>query len=431
MILMCVPGISLVASAMEGEGTPENPYVIAEAADFLAVFAAGGTLATYKDAYFVQTADINLGTYTPDNTVAFAGTYDAQGNTITYNATAVDANGTGAFGKVVGGTIKNLTVAGSLNTGGKNLVGGVAGYSDGATYINCTNTIAIIGTSGGNYNGGIAGGATSSKAAHTFINCKNEANLSFKWGINGGILGIGFGTFTDCMNSGIIHNSSGGQAAGIVSNAVADASVAATAFVTITRCVNTGKIYAGTNSNNHMGGMIGEVSNLNNVSISQSYNTADVGTASNNSTPASSGPMIGLIRDTMKGENPSITITNCYNIGGWGDNGSARRTGGVIGSHTSTNAAITVSSYYDTYRWGFQYGMFGYEEPSNPIVKENLYYVYPDDKTPASQGASFKNPYPISQAEMKAGLPTGFSEDVWVAVPDALPQLKCFTGSAD
>ena len=160
MILMCVPGISLVASAMEGEGTSENPYVIAEAADFLAVFAAGGSLATYKDAYFVQTADINLGTYTPDNTVDFAGTYDAQGNTITYTiSSTADHKGNGAFGRVVGGTIKNLTVAGSM-TANKQFLGGVAGYSDGATFINCTNNVAFTFTSGTNYVGGIAGGST-------------------------------------------------------------------------------------------------------------------------------------------------------------------------------------------------------------------------------------------------------------------------------
>ena len=424
-----------VVLPLEPGASESNPILIADADTFKSYFAAdGGKKAKIADGlYFKQNASFDLGTsYTPENTIAFNGTYDASGNTITYAITATNSNGTGAFGKVVGGTIKNLTVAGSLNSAGKDLVGGVAGYSDGATYINCTNTVAINGTSGGNYNGGIAGGSTSSKAAHTFTNCKNEANLSFKWGLNGGILGVGFGTFTDCVNNGSVNNASSGQAAGILCSASADVSVADTAFVTITRCINNGAISASNpNITNFIGGMIGEVRNVNTVLISESYNTGALNGNGTTASPAGLGPMIGCIYDAMTGESPSVTVANCYNTASWGDNGSTRNTGGAIGRQLSTNAAVTLSSYYDTFRWGFQYDMFGYDVSPETTVKENVYYVYPDDKTPEGLGASFKNPYPISQADMKAGLPTGFSEDVWVAVPDALPQLKCFTGSAD
>ena len=424
MILMCVPGISLVASAMEGEGTPENPYVIAEASDFLAVFATGGSLSTYENAYFVQTADIDLGAYTPDNTVDFAGTYDAQGNTINYTISAsADANGTGAFGRVVGGTIKNLTVTGTL-AGTHNFLGGVAGYCDGATFINCTNEVVI--TANTNNLGGIAGGSANPKAASTFINCKNNADHSFNYGTTAGILGKGFGTFTGCVNNGDIIGAASGERAGILAIATADASVAATAYVTITGCINNGIVKSnGAYSNNAIGGIVGMVSSLNRVTISECYNTGEIkGNGGGTTTLSAIGPMIGRIENKMVGENPSVTVTNGYSTGAVQDRTIYVNSGSAIGEQLSTNAAVTLSAYYDTYGWAYKWDMFGYDVAAATTTIDNAYFV--NTRNTDVNDSNFKQPNPISMAEMQAGLPEGFSSDVWVSISGKYPMLKRF-----
>jgi len=49
------------------------------------------------------------------------------------------------FGKVVNGTIKNLTVKGEINIAwGNEYVGGICGLLDGGEIINCTNFADII-----------------------------------------------------------------------------------------------------------------------------------------------------------------------------------------------------------------------------------------------------------------------------------------------
>ena len=105
----------------EGTGTEDNPYLIESADHFRAINTKG------LDNYYKQTADIDLGTITADNTThayvigSFTGNYDGNGKSITYQI-SIKVNDTdentneyiGLFGTLSGSAVvKNLTIKGS------------------------------------------------------------------------------------------------------------------------------------------------------------------------------------------------------------------------------------------------------------------------------------------------------------------------------
>ncbi|MEE1190332.1 MAG: hypothetical protein UHN41_06150 [Bacteroidales bacterium] len=99
----------------QGSGTQQSPYFISTASEFL-------WISNDNDAYYKQTADINLGDLGQKSAAiisSFSGTYDGNGHTITYQASfnASDQGGYGLFGSV-SGTIKNLTLDASATFGG-------------------------------------------------------------------------------------------------------------------------------------------------------------------------------------------------------------------------------------------------------------------------------------------------------------------------
>ena len=406
----------------------ENPILISSPEQFKSYFGANGKNNDFiKDRlYFKQTADINLGEYTPCSEYEFNGVYDANNKTITYTISSTsDANGHGAFARVVGGTIKNLTVAGTL-TGNHNYLGGVAGFSDGATFINCTNEVAITTASAGNYLGGITGGNNLPTMASTFTNCVNNANLAFTYGNNGGIAGVAFGTFTGCVNNGEVIGSRAGEQAGILGIANAHNSAAATASVIMQRCVNNKKIQAAYTGPEAVGGMIARVDKVNTVSISECYNTGEMkADGKEGDVWTAEGSMIGRITDSMTGENPSVTISNCYSTGAINDSGD-NYTGGAVGEHASTRATLTISNFYDSYTWAFQWDIVGNvaSGATTPVLNNAYTVINRAGVTPVSNN-------PIQYEDIKGKLPAGFSSDIWVAVPDALPLLKCFTNIED
>jgi len=115
----------------EGEGTYENPYIIATPADFLA-FIAGceSQIATGSSdiassfgakTFFKQTADIDLtgsgfaGTIArSDPKYAFGGVYDGCGHTLTVNLESTETGDISVFPYITG-VVMNLKVEGTLN----------------------------------------------------------------------------------------------------------------------------------------------------------------------------------------------------------------------------------------------------------------------------------------------------------------------------
>jgi len=229
------------------DGEEVTEYIIANA-DQLAAFGAivGGMDGQTQDSFAGKTvkliADINLGdkesennpdlifypigyynsegTYERTNTAissgfyAFQGTFDGNGHTISnfYQNTwemkgdhdwyspeeQYYRDGMGLFGKVYGGTVKNLTVSNFSSDGEIATTGVIAAYADGATFeniaiFNCNPRVYNIG------NGGIVGCVgwyakeADLKTTFTNITVDNSNKISALWGSYdvacGGIVG--------------------------------------------------------------------------------------------------------------------------------------------------------------------------------------------------------------------------------------------------
>ena len=229
-----------------------------------AFWSANG--ADYLD-YTVKLANnINVSGFlwTPvgDSSHEFTGTFDGQGHTIsglTVTAAAVTTQG---FAGVIGcssGTVKNLTVSGSVNvTGSGNIfynVGGIVGTNNGVVD-NCVNHASVTG-SGVNY---IQAGGISGSNFNTIRNCVNTGSVMAAAAQNsdaGGITGHSEGSVSvsNCYNTGAVSASGGAQkncAGGIAGDSWA-----------LQNCYSTGTITA-TGSNNLSGGISGEGGTLEN-----------------------------------------------------------------------------------------------------------------------------------------------------------------------
>jgi hypothetical protein len=143
----------------------------------------------------------------------FKGTFDGQNHTVSgVEVTENRANGVGFFGKVYTGTIKNLTVEGTITTTGCNYVGGIVGHGY-ATISNCTFK-GNVGSTNTMQVGGIAG-----SGGFTITNCSVYGNVTAEcWA--GGIVGNcqDGGAYTNCYVEGVISAGRtywGGGAAGI------------------------------------------------------------------------------------------------------------------------------------------------------------------------------------------------------------------------
>lgn len=125
---------------MTGSGTKNDPYQISTA-DQLKLFrdiVNGSNGQTQnRGAYAVLTADIDLNNEPwtpigPDRDSAYTGTFDGQGHTVKNLSVTVNVQPgrAGLFGCVKDGTIRKLTVAGSVScTVNQGWCGGIAGYA--------------------------------------------------------------------------------------------------------------------------------------------------------------------------------------------------------------------------------------------------------------------------------------------------------------
>lgn len=181
----------------------------------------------------VLTKDIDLGDepWTPIGQYArnaYKGVFDGQGYTIkSLKITGDKSNHYGLFGVVGSGTVRNLTVEGTVTVTGSSssygssygIAGIVGAMNDGTTGTveNCVNKATISGTQNvGGIVGYISGGYTAGK--RVIQNCANYGDISSTSNDAGGIVGNVYGAVTiqNCYNRGTI---SGGnwRAGGIVS----------------------------------------------------------------------------------------------------------------------------------------------------------------------------------------------------------------------
>lgn len=171
-----------------------------------------------KTVYLENDIDLNnklwtpIGVYGNDKTY-FKGTFDGRNHTITgLKVNESRKNGVGFFGKVSTGTIKNLTVEGTVSVSCCNYVGGIVGHGY-ATITNCTFK-GTVGSKDTMQVGGIAG-----SGGFTITNCSVYGNVIAEcWA--GGIVGNcqDGGAYTNCYVDGTISSERtywGGGAAGI------------------------------------------------------------------------------------------------------------------------------------------------------------------------------------------------------------------------
>ena len=283
---------------------------------------------------------------------AFSGIFDGNGHSVTGMRISVDSLPSGADGTIhiglfanVSGTVKNLTVTGSIRASLNctAYIGGVAADASG-TISNCQSEIDILVYNYYSYIylGGILGGASSA----TVTNCVNKGKIELRLGGDsprahiGGIVGNGQKSDTkiscsynigdisaevDYATSGMV------RASGIVSE-----------YGTVDKCYNTASIsvtHAKT-SPHRMGYAYGIGGSI----VSESYNIGTVSAVS--------------ARYAITGG----TITNCYYLNGKGSDSS--------GATALTEAQMMLSSIYH-----------GFDFTDTWVQNSSAVYPYPQLKS--------------------------------------------------
>ena len=333
----------------------------------------------------VLTDDIDLTgeSFSPIGTadVPYKGVFDGAGKHIT--GLSLEASGawtnTGLFANVKTGTVKNLTVSGTVSTAvysksqGRDTIypytGGIVGYLDSGTVTNCVSNVNVTGQKS-EYVGGVVGGTYYAKEISDCIN-----NGTVTGNTAGGVVGHMKGTLKNCTNNGAVSSASkyaGGIAAvvkptadisGCTNNGTVtlEASSTSSMYVggiiayiekpvstfglvnTITGCTNTGALLVNNKAEDsrnypHIGGIIGyvELANYNQRLLVQ--NCKNSGTI----TLEKSGPYGanagGIIGEAGTQEYRIIDCLNTADISGYCS------VGGIAGDLRGQNNADTDKS---------------------------------------------------------------------------------------
>ena len=236
------------SALINGLGTAKFPYQIGDKAE-LVLFGsivngtAGNYIPAQRGACAELTADVDLendawtpiGQNTgddPKDTLAYSGTFNGNGHTISgLNVTGEFAY-SGLFGYTEGAAIRDLTVAGkvtSTSTDSSTAVGGIIGRAKGSTIENCGNLCAVTAPAG--HTGGIVGYAAYMDDFSGWITgCYNAGKIS-GGDYAGGIVGTHYDDMFiyDCYNVGAI---SGNRAIGGIAGSGS--------FVMLFNCYNAG-----------------------------------------------------------------------------------------------------------------------------------------------------------------------------------------------
>lgn len=425
MLLGLLPTAALAAPVGGGSGTAEDPYLIAtaqELVDFRDEVNGSAKKSTSKLCAKL-TANIDLSTlgdrdWTPigyytgySDCVYYGGTFDGGGFTISGLSINSTAQYQALFGYVKGGTIKDLTVAGSVTTSTTSsaYAAGIVGYGYPVTLINCVNQATVTATKKG-YAAGVAAYAYTGS---TITGCTNQGAVSGRGGYLGGIVGTASGvTITNCINNGDVVDS---MLSATYPYCVGGIVGSATSASRITNCGNTGAVtshlkntggvvgyFAGTagrcfNSGNvtgiyATGGIVGNISAAN-TSVTDCYNTGSIlcnaPTAQYKDSNAKG--VGGIVGNPGSTSSADCTVKNCYNAGTITNEDTATTditVGGVIGSSSA-------KSYSG--------------EATGLITAENCYYLAAnglngDGANAAAEGITSKTTEELKSPDMVTSL---------------------------
>ena len=284
----------------------------------------------------------------------FYGTFDGNGHTITLS-------GASSVFDVVSGTVKNLTVKGTVSVSSDSMAAGVAlkagsETTDGVNvkFENVVSKVNITSSASTQTQpiGGIV--ARTLKGTATFTGCKNEGNITSNASTTkslGGILGMVEGstkgvTFESCVNSGKITSKNIEKDKGIggMVGYVGVTGYGSNAFpLLFDGCQNTGEISASSETHAGVGGMVGCVYNANSANATTNIkNCSNSGKLSSHTKAASMniGGMVGRAYAM-----PHLYIENCTNTAEI-DNRIASSwsgTGGMVGNFMTVSSAWSWS----------------------------------------------------------------------------------------
>ena len=282
-----------------------------------------------------------IGVYSNTTTSAkpYSGTFDGNGKTITfYNITheLTEMYSSGLF-QMLAGTVKNLIIAGSIFRTEVGYIGGITGYLNGGTIENCVNK-ALITNSASIGTGGIVGYVGT--AGGKITGCINLEKVSSSHSIVGGIVGTtGVMSETNvsiskCINMGKISGTS--NVSGILGTASASQ-------ITISDCMNIGKILA--NNTSEPAYASGITTPSEDYTVSSCINVGQVTAAVTNSFQG------GISSVTTKG-----TYTNNYYDSTVNLSVVDYSTSGITGKSTSDLIALTSENLSD--QWSFVEGHY-------------------------------------------------------------------------
>ena len=323
LFLCCGMTLAGAEPLWSGSGTESDPYRINSAADFVAMGDYISSNDNPRDSVFKLYADIDLsgycgllkGSWKPISAEGFDGILDGNGHTVSgLYILRINGEEQGLFGRLStnsGGTIRNLTVEGSIicnnksggiagvsdlkfvncsfngSVSGTDMIGGVVGYSSGGVLENCRFSGSVTGS--GSQIGGItgvndwgilrgctlqnessvtghemAGGITGSCVGKLIENCFSHGTVTGDKYI-GGIVGISIGPVRECVNYGSVTGVH--WIGGVAGYTYSNADMAAT----VENCKNYGMVNANGDSE-YCGQLVGGIVGVALEPISQCEN---------------------------------------------------------------------------------------------------------------------------------------------------------------
>ena len=298
-----------ISSALSGEGTVENPYLISSPAD-MAYFAENVKVNDYSGKHVKLTCDLDMSNYafkgigsgeytTKYEYTPFAGTFDGDNHKVTVKI--VKDFVAGLFAAVTG-TVKNVEVAGTVRAVYR-AVGGIAGLQEGGKIENCINS-AIVTSKYYTPGNGNVGGIVGYQKNGDVTNCTNNGEvygfvnlITDNQGV-GGIIGTvsegATGTISGNVNNGTVYNK--GLCTGGVIGMLRGK-------ILIDGCTNNGTV---TGVKSFAGGILG-FTNFSDNTISNCTNTAKI----------TANSFVGGIAGTVgyNGDRSTTVVNNCTNSG--------------------------------------------------------------------------------------------------------------------
>ena len=257
------------------------------------------------------------------SSVPFTGQFDGGTHKITSLASTSTTTYRGLFGRINGGTVKNLTLE-DVNITGSGYVGGITGYVTGGTIQNCSVTGSV--TSTGAQAGGIAGCSDTS----TISDCTNRADITASQQ-SGGIVGYmgGAAIVNQCYNTGDVTGTatttgSARSVGGIVG--------VASGTSIINKSCNTGTVKG---NNVGVGGVAGGA--MVNAQVIFSYSRGNVRGAGS-STSSYVGGIVGYAESTGM-------LWGCYSTGTVSAESSTGYIGLAVGYTTDDYIAGITNNY--------------------------------------------------------------------------------------